>query len=136
MDLKCRELEVLLQFLDALHGNAGISMKEFLALAQTASELLREAAELDRTLFWEAHNPAAAHYLPDDEFTLEEIIEADARLWELEILRVLGADKTQIDIWRDTNVFGKYKRVFDWLLRELGDTGPARAATARSRRTP
>lgn len=126
MDRKTQELGLLLAFLDAFNGDAQFPMERFLDVANAATQLLRVSAELKQNLRWGSRNPDASHYLPPERFTLEEIIEADARLLELGILQSLGASDQQIAEWERVSIFGQYERVFRWLLAEIGDIKVAR----------
>jgi hypothetical protein len=130
MDLKAGELETLQRFQEGFLGTRKITMREFVDIANRAVPILadRSGIEAHRRLRWRARDESCPSQLPDPDFTVPELLEADARLYEHIALLAAGGSGTDLEEWRRKHIFGIYKRAYDWLLAELGDAAMARAA--------
>jgi hypothetical protein len=130
MELKARELETLQRFQTGFLGNQKMPMREFVDVANRAAPILadRSGIEGHRRLRWRARDESRPSQLPDPDFTVAELLEADARLYEHIALLSAGGSREHLQEWRRKHIFGIYKRAYDWLLAELGDPSIARAA--------
>lgn len=128
---KFTEIDVLMRFVAAFNGDEDLSASAFCALANRATEILRERFELDDvSMEWSATNMHGESYLPEPRFTTTQIIEADARLRELEVLIATGATADQVVSWQSRFIQGHYAPAFEWLMSRLGNAAVARAAIA------
>ncbi len=126
---KFLEIDILMRFVAAYNGDEDLSAVEFCSLANKATQILRDRYELDHvTLKWSAANLHNESYLPQPRFTTTQIIEADARLRELEVLIATGATAGQLESWQSRFIQGDYAPVFGWLMSQLGNVAAARTA--------
>lgn len=130
------EINTLTQFLNAFQGDSSMTMEDFVNLANEAFCRLAIRSDLKLNIEWKAHNPSLPHYLPKGGFTLNEILEANARFWELDALQKHNVSKKILDQWKENSIFGVYKPVFDWLYYELADPAIARLAIDIALTTP
>lgn len=128
MDAVFGEIEILLRFLDAFEERAQLTMREFVGLANAAFYWLAQRAELPLNVRWSAHDLDAPSYLPAGAVTFNEIVEAAARMWELQLLRRFGATGALVEEWYQRAIFGVYKPAYDYLWSELGDPWLSRLA--------
>jgi hypothetical protein len=122
------------RFLHAFEAKCDMSMREFVRLANTAFAILARDSDLPLSILWASKNIAASSYLPKNGFSLIEILEAGARLWEQDMLEAQRIK--DIQRWYKRSIFGIYKPVFDWILQEVQDTMLARIAIEVALLTP
>lgn len=130
------EVKYLIQFLQALQGHSSMTMREFVSLANIAFQKLSIRSDLALNIEWTAHNLDATSYLPNSRFSLDEIVEAGARFWELELLQGLKVSKDILQQWKERSIFGIYQPAFTWLSDELYDPTLARIAIDVALTTP
>lgn len=126
---KMSEIDILQRFMAAFNGESDLSSSAFCVLANKATQILRERYDLDDVAMeWSSAINQIDTYLPEVRFTTQQIIEADARLREFEVLRAVGATQEQMLLWESRFIHGAYEPVFTWLLSQVGDPVIARSA--------
>lgn len=113
-------IETLLDFLSALQGNAGLTMREFVDLANRAYHYLADRCGLTEFPVWSAHHLDLPSYLPEGVPTGIETLEAGARLWEVRKLKSLSVRSDLLEQWRSHFIFDVYEPAFDLLERSVG----------------
>jgi hypothetical protein len=113
-------------FLAAFHGRTALSLAEFTRLAgSTLGALWKQA---DVSLKVRHRSDGQAHHLPKGGFSVHEILEASARLTELECMIGIGASDAILDEWEKRSIFGVYEPAYRYVLEELGSPNLARMA--------
>lgn len=94
---KMFELDLLLKFRDAFIGRIKLPMTDFVRLANDTVKILADRSEVDahKGFRWSSRDLGRSSQLPDPDFTLLELLEADARLLEHEHLLQLGASQNE-----------------------------------------
>jgi hypothetical protein len=129
-------IEVLTKFIQALEDGRCLSMKEFIALANSANEEIKRASDMPISYEWCSHTESAEDYLPAGLFTITEIMEAGARLKERSLLFQARNGQELVREWEASTIHGIYAPAYRWLLESLDHPDAAALAIDLSLMTP
>lgn len=113
-------VDTLLNFLTALQDDAGLTMREFVDLANKAYGYMAGRCGLTEFPVWSSQILDHETYLPGRGPTGVETIEAGARLWEVRKLRSMNTRSELLEQWRSRYIFDVYKPAFDLLEQSVG----------------
>jgi hypothetical protein len=129
-------LDTVRGFLHALMDEKDLPMEKFIRTANLAYPVIAHRSGLENRINWDTRLPASASHLPEPRFSITEIIEAGARLKELEVLKQVKSDTAFVQEWYRQNIHGVYGPAFQWLITEVGDPFIARVAIDMACTTP
>lgn len=120
-DREIERLSTLIQFWMALMGRESLSMTQFVQLANHAFQILATISGVPLRCKWSAHSPNLGSYLPDHQISTTEIMEAQARLYEFNILSSLALKNSDSITWQSASVIGLYRPAFEYCMSRLND---------------